>query len=249
MRIISKFKDYYDSAAGYGVDTTVVYERTPKTLPSWSIDPEQQQNVQQWRDIVAACDAITHPDRFRNFHRFNEHKVVFVGIAGKIYVGLALHYHMNDPKKELWKPFRFNDPFAQMYVWKPENLNDEQLDATAPHSRWAAANEVTTARGWFTANENARVVENIDLFTKYNMASFVVVRASNGSSVEINPQLQGYAFQRMMDGFTAFQEISMFVTGVLAQKEQMTYVPTDKELLYARGHDDKSFKTPPTKKR
>lgn len=248
MRIISKFKDYYDSAAGYGVDMTVVYERSSHTLPNWSIDPEQQQNVQQWKDIVAACDAITHSDRFRNIHRHSEHKVVFVGIAGKIYVGLALHYHMNDPKKELWKPIRYNDQFAQMYVWKPENLNDAQLDAKARQYAWGD-NEAATLREWFTANESARVVENIDLFTKYNMASFVAVRASNGTSVEINPQLQGYGFQRMMDGFTAFQEISMFVTGVLAQKEQMTYVPTDKELLYARGHDDKSFKTPPTKKR
>lgn len=248
MRIISKFKDYYDSAAGYGVDTTVVYERTPKTLPSWSIDPEQQQNVQQWKDIVAACDAIVNPDRFRNLYRFGEHKVVFVGIAGKIYVGLALHYHQNDPKKELWKPFRYDDQFAQMYVWKLENLDDKQLDAKVRDFTWGDK-EAMTVREWFTANENARVVENIDLFTKHNMASFVAVRASNGTSVEINPQLQGYGFQRMMDGFTAFQEISMFVTGVLAQKEQMTYVPTDKELLYARGHDDMSFKTPPTKKR
>lgn len=247
MRIISKFKDYYDSAAGYGVDTTVVYERVPKTLPSWSLEEDKQEDVVQYREIAAACRAIVHEDHFRQLYRHAEFKTIFVGVAGKIYVGLALPYKMFDEEKQLWQKLH-NDMYAEMHVWKPENLTDKQLDEKM-ETAWAGPKELTTMRDWFKLNENARVVENLDLFTKYNMATFVAVQTNHCTSVEINPQLQGYGFQRMMDGFTAFQEISMFVTGVLAQKDQMTHVPTDKELLYARGHDDMSFKTPPTKRR
>lgn len=247
MRIISKFKDYYDSAAGYGVDTSVIYERTSKPLPSWSLEEDRQPDVMQYREIAAACRAIVHPDRFRHLYHYAEFKTVFVGVAGKIYVGLILPYVALDEEKQLWQRIR-NGMYSEMHVWKPENLTDKQLDQKMEHA-WPKATEVTTVREWFASNENARIVENVDLFTKYNMVSFVAVQAGSGTSVRVNERLQDYSFQRMMDGFTAFQEISMFVTGVLAQQDQMTHVPTDKELLYARGHDDMSFKTPPTKKR
>ena len=101
MRIISKFKDYYDSAAGYGVDTTVVYERVPKTLPSWSLEEDKQEDVVQYREIAAACRAIVHEDHFRQLYRHAEFKTIFVGVAGKIYVGLALPYKMFDEEKQL----------------------------------------------------------------------------------------------------------------------------------------------------
>ena len=247
MRIISKFKDYYDSAAGYGVDTSVIYERTSKPLPSWSREEDRQADVLQYREIAAACRAMVHPDRFRQLYRHAEFKTVFVGVAGKIYVGLILPHGTFDEEKQLWQRIR-DGMYCEMYAWKPENLTDKQLDQKIENA-WPNTTEVTTVREWFALNENARVVENVDLFTKYNMVSFVAVQTSAGTSVQINERLQDYGFQRMMDGFTAFQEISMFVTGVLAQQDQMTHVPTDKELLYARGHDDMSFKTPPTKRR
>ena len=248
MRIISKFKDYYDSASGFGVDTTVVYDRTMQTLPTWSTEADRQNDVRQYRDIKAACEAIVHEDRFAHFYQHSEHKTIFVGIAGKIYVGLALHIHSNDPKKQLWKRSSYDSQLDQLYVWNPENLTDEQLDEPC-RLNWGNAKQSKTVREWFTRNREARVVENLELFANHNMVNFVVVRRGTDMDIQLNSQLASVNFQRMMDGFTAFQEISTFVTGVLAQKDQMTHVPTDKELLYARGHDDMSFKTPPTKKR
>lgn len=251
MRIISKYNDYYDSAAGYGVDTTIVYDRTPKYLPSQSIAEEEQDDVRQHRDIVAACEAVTNKDHFQ--HLFPSYHprdyAIYIGIAGKIYVGLNLHVKQDDSKKELFQPGLWGDHFDDLIVWQPYNLTAEQL-AEPAGSRFMT-NGAKTVGDWFTNNKDKRVVENLDLFTKYNMVSFIARRpqGSSGYVVELNPQLQQFGFQRMVDGYTLFQEISMFVTGVLAQKDQMTYVPTDKELLYARGHDDKSFKTPPTKKR
>lgn len=251
MRIISKYNDYYDSAAGYGVDTTIVYDRTPKYLPSQSIAEEEQDDVRQHRDIMAACEAVTNKDHFQHLfpsYHPRDH-VIYVGIAGKIYVGLNLHVKQDDPKKKLFQPGLWGDHFDDLIVWQPYNLTAEQL-AQPTESRFMT-NGAKTVGDWFTNNKDKRVVENLDLFTKYNMVSFVArsPQGSSGYMVELNPPLQQFGFQKMVDSFTAFQEISMFVTGVLAQKDQMTHTATDKELLYARGHDDKSFKTPPTKKR
>ena len=104
MRIISKFKDYYDSAAGYGVDTTVVYDRTPKYLPHQSQAAEEQDDVRQYRDIMAACESITNSDHFQ--HLFPSYHprdyCIYVGIAGKIYVGLNLHLKAGDSKNKLF---------------------------------------------------------------------------------------------------------------------------------------------------
>ena len=251
MRIISKHKDYYDSAAGYGVDTTIVYDRTSKMLPSQSTLEDEQDDVRQHRDIVAACETITNKDHFQHlFPSYHPHNyAIYVGVAGKIYVGLNLHVKTGDPKKEIFQRGLWGDSFDDLIVWHPYHLTAKQL-AEPTGSRWMT-NGAKTAAEWFANNEGKRVVENLDLFTKYNMVSFVARRpqGSQGYIVELNPQLQQFGFQKMLDSFTTFQEISMFVTGVLAQKDQMSNTATDKELLYARGHDDMSFKTPPTKKR
>lgn len=239
MRIISKFNDYYDGASGYGVDMTVVYDRAETIV----------EHSQLRTDILAACAYATHDDRFTNMYKYSEHDLMYVGVAGKIYVGLTFEILDGDQKKQLFAPLG-QDPSTTLYVWRKNNLTEEQLRQESTTSKWQPQYNRTVG-DWFRLNDSRRVHENIELFTKHNIVNFAVtkVRGSREPQVLLNPCLQRLGFQRMMDGFTLFQEISMFVTGVLAQKDQMTHVATDKELLYARGHDDKSFKTPPTKKR
>ena len=251
MRIISKYKDYYDSASGFGVDTSVVYSRQEKMLDGRS----DSQDYQQYNDILAACEKMTHRDHFQNMYIHSNYDRVYVGVAGKIYVGLKFRVQPEHGKEvTLFEVIDEDRPWDEIFAWTPENLTDKQLDTSCRKEPWVINQKGNTPREWFTNNATNRVVENIDLFTKHDMVSFVAldteVRASRGGPrVYVDPRLLDFGFQRLMDGFTLFQEISMFVTGVLATKDQMTYVPTDKELLYARGHDDMSFKTPPTKKR
>lgn len=61
--------------------------------------------------------------------------------------------------------------------------------------------------------------------------------------VEINPILKDLDFAGVVDPFTAFQEISMFLSGVLGINEPEMIEISDKHKRDAKGFDDKSFKT------
>lgn len=261
MRIISKYKDYYDSASGYGVDMGIVYSREERQL-----DRENEADRKLYYEIKEACDKVTKDDRFQNMYLNANYDMIYVGVAGKIYVGLRFHTLANDKDNTLFKVHQNsrivgneNIPMNQLFAWAPSNLNDKQLDTPASTNTWTQS-EQNTPRSWFEKNAAVRIVEDVELFARNEMVSFIKIGHHRGyyhrhigsrddSPIILNPCLLNYGFQKMVDSFTIFQEISMFVTGVLAQKDQMTHTATDKELLYARGHDDKSFKTPPTKKR
>jgi len=248
MRIISKYKDYYDSASGYGVDMSVVYSRAERHL---NYDVEADKKIM--REIDLACAKATNNDRFKHMYLHGNYDLIYVGVAGKIYVGLRFKTRVDDKDKQLF--VGVSNPeiqFDDLYAWKAANLNDKQLDTPCGKCSWHNTG-TSTPREWFAQNEAVRVFEDVNLFASNDIVSFVKYghscRDRGGPSIILNPCLHALGFQRMVDGFTVFQEISMFVTGVLAQKDQMTHTATDKELLYARGHDDMSFKTPPTKKR
>jgi len=61
--------------------------------------------------------------------------------------------------------------------------------------------------------------------------------------------LKQYAFARMADPFTAFQEIQMYISGVLGTNENDMVQISDTDMRDAKGHDNMSFKKYPTKRR
>lgn len=65
----------------------------------------------------------------------------------------------------------------------------------------------------------------------------------------INPRLKDLGFQSVKDPVTAFQEIYMFLSGVLGVPERPMIKISDKEMAKKKGHDGKySFKKTPSKK-
>lgn len=59
-----------------------------------------------------------------------------------------------------------------------------------------------------------------------------------------NPTLDELGFASVLDPWTAYQELSMFVGGVLPRQGQQTVEIVDDEVIRdAKGHDDRSFKT------
>ena len=64
----------------------------------------------------------------------------------------------------------------------------------------------------------------------------------------VDPCLADFNFQRVVDPYTAFQEISMFVGGVLADTRDPPSPMTDKEKVVSHGLDPVyGFRKPPQK--
>ncbi len=68
-------------------------------------------------------------------------------------------------------------------------------------------------------------------------------------SFVINPKLKDLQFYKVFDAFTAFQEISMFLGGVLGVGEKEIIEIEDKYKIGQHGFDKWSFRKEPTKKK
>lgn len=63
----------------------------------------------------------------------------------------------------------------------------------------------------------------------------------------LNPCLKDIQFYQVLDAFTAYQELEMWVGGVLSNNPQIQPVP-DKFKIQQHGYDEYSFRKLPTKK-
>ena len=61
--------------------------------------------------------------------------------------------------------------------------------------------------------------------------------------LEINPCLKDFEFFKVVDPFTAFQEVSMYLGGVLGVGEPNTVAISDKMMACKKGFDKQSFRT------
>ena len=106
-----------------------------------------------------------------------------------------------------------------------------------------------------------------DDFTRPKMAELFKVKTDNDFLLErrapviiltevkkkkncvVNGCLNDYEFYRMMDPFTVYQEIYMYISGVLGQQGKSIPEIDDKTLSEAKGFDKWSFRKEPSKKR
>ena len=78
--------------------------------------------------------------------------------------------------------------------------------------------------------------------------SFVLEEGEkNEMKMTLNPCLKNYGFQKIFDSYAAFQEISMFLGGVLGSEAAPMVQIEDKYIKEGHGFDEWSFKTLPTK--
>ncbi|HNC58681.1 MAG TPA: hypothetical protein PLP33_24860 [Leptospiraceae bacterium] len=81
----------------------------------------------------------------------------------------------------------------------------------------------------------------LELFSEAN----VPVLAVSARTLILNPNLKDLAFFKVKDPYTTFQEISMFVSGVLGNKEDKTLNISDSDKILQLGFDTKtSFRHP-----
>jgi len=80
-------------------------------------------------------------------------------------------------------------------------------------------------------------------FRKYHVPVFKLVLGFSKNNLELNPCLKDLHFYKYFDAPTAFQEIYMYLSGVLGSVEKDVTNISDKVKLQQHGFDDKSFKT------
>lgn len=244
MRIISDFRDYYDSAVGHGFDPDLVYNRKTR----WLDLPQEQlrhYNTGKLDRVRSGWLDTWEPDRWADWTSPGASGLCYIGFCGRVYPAVAVG--------------TFDDVGCASYRWcyDLESLKSgrELAEQSKPRKRvfrpdWMVDVEVQAL--------NTGPIEDQQVFQDLNSPIFLALAPSFGLSgqhsagrpylpVGVDLPLYGMGFARLFDAYTAFQELSMFLSGVLGWPGPAVQDVPEEYRLAAHGYNEQSFrKTGPT---
>jgi hypothetical protein len=241
MYIIAKKKDYYDGVAGTtGIDKTIVYDRQIVEIENGKL-PKLLREYSPWNN--------KNPSPFiklGNTSVKKELRVVYlhvspfiIGFCGKLYVGWKLYSEIKT------NSYPFKDMLTTI------TYDNENMKTIVDPHHWGSN---------FEDDLNYVLSYNpISLFRGFNAPVFIYDHDYGRTSIDkywrnhpkffINPLLKEYQFYKVFDAVQAFQEIQMFMGGVLGAGEKEIVEVEDKYKITQHGFNKWSFRKEPQKKK
>lgn len=261
MRIISKFKDFYDSAQSMGIDKSIVYERKFESIA--------YKKPSNYDSIINSL--IFHPfgsiffnnkkDYLWNNKSKYSNEVYLIGFCGKLF----LAYNFLDiaegeiiESKTFFSPESILDYYQKLTIKHKDsnpvcfNLLRERRGTTPPTKRALSQSFSQNIYKqnfdhWFHHFKTPIFATLLD--TNIRNGSLPVQLRNEECYVILNPCLKELEFYKVKDAFTCFQEIQQYISGVLTNTEVNQSSMTDKEKIISYGFDMKyGFRTRPKKK-
>ena len=244
MRIIGKLHDYYDGLMAYGQDNSLVFHR------------ETGGSCDEKSEIVKDAYRLVDLDVFRRL-RWNgprssfvsatlttkgcvRHHVrsVFVGFCGKLYHGLYVKEEYNIVNRVPLDTYVYTVDQAMrleaQYNYPPRNNFDSGPSVVQylPFMIHKCAEEVGK-------------VDTTEFSVKYKVPYFAIT-THNGHIEDVItiPELKKLEFQKVKDPYTAYQEISMFLGGVIPRQQPEMVEISDKDRISQHGFNKLSFRHP-----
>lgn len=247
MKIQSKFKDYYDVAMGQGTQDDIVFER--KTV---SATVKYEEFKKSTSLELLAIKMYEHlKETSRNFHldkRFTVSPFI-VAFCGKIYPGIHVerkNTHTIIPESENIDSYFYSLESVEACLQKQKlSLKD------AKPSRWDdlfGKRDVKNLNDFFNMT-GSNHFENDLLNNKIVTAVVSSLVNDEGHHFTSNLPLKKVEFFKKFDSWQAYQEISMYIGGVMAPESKPMIKIEDKYKIIEHGFDKMSFRKEPSKAR
>lgn len=242
MLIVSKFHDYYDTASVYGVDKEYVYNRTEKMVKSSISKENDWKNHWPYEEVFVKKKA----------NATTEYKVnkQVIGFCGKLHPVVVVNKKLISTGSKVDR-FSFYDIDKALDFFEKEKV--ELKDKNFYWSMRSFSLESKKSMDIFFSGSEFKDLEKE--FQRHKCPVFMYGRFQVEGATQykerlvLNPRLKDYRFAQVKDPVTAFQEIYMFLAGVLGISDVPMPKFTDKQKAQAKGHDGKySFRKPPKKK-
>lgn len=224
MRIIGG-KDYYDSGLAYGRDESLVFVRRRHS----TAEPMRLYDV-----------PLKYPSSLPISGSRDTFMPLYVWFAGKRYGGVLYN---SAPNYGLSRSYEItNSHLQQRWFWNCKSflaflaekkifLRNELL-STEKIGKHFSGNGSDIERDWLIENGVAIVIPHIS----YGKQEGWFLNTDGLKSID---------FVKALDPFTAFQELSMFVGGVMARPDRPIVEITDNKVVAAKhGFDEWSFRKP-----
>lgn len=240
MRIISNFRDYYDSVL---ISSEPVWERRAKEfkLPDSAISREIEK--------IASEAFLTAPIPMHPLIDSQDYRKILLGFCGKLYP-VHIYYARDeigvfrrsksflsvDEYEEHFKTFhkeRNDVPVWRRYRSARQRMRSDTI------AFWYGYEELDLST-WDVAYQQHPVLAQ--LFIDHNTPIFIIRSDSNHPVITINPSLQDWLIQSIFDPWTAAQEIEMFLGNNLVDISNPPCIMTDNLKRDAHGFTGASFK-------
>jgi len=267
MLIISKTHDYYDSIMKMGHDSRVTYHRVPAEdiikVPTyrWSTDD----NVVDAYKLEG--NGISSEAKEQVANLFNSSKVIdiFNGDANRTFLGKPKQKGILGASRiaqtllKSYPGYEFMHSILGLAGKVYSLFHFRKTNVGVLDNHWQVLAEKTLLKHFEDSNY---IVGEIDvdateLFKSLAAPIFIFCgsyitnlgRYYYGSKycLSTNVTLKEYGIQKMIDPYTAYQELHSFVATFMS--EPMMAEVDDKSLAASKGFDNYSFKKLPTKKR
>lgn len=226
MIIKSKFKDYYDSALSYGIDTERLWIRDRQEISIPSINKKlYASGVGRWRWKTLSA----------------------VGFCGKIYPFL-LNSSQNCTTECNYSIDK-NDIIYDESEIRKNILSDDTYDYYKKLNkpvRWDIWDEQNFKKFWNQFSDP----EIDSIFSKYKTPVFSIQYYDKNWHVILNDCLKHLAFFKVMNPIETFSEIEMYIGNILVGEKEVK-IPTgnDQVIAASKGFDKWSFRKESTEKK
>lgn len=239
MLIISKFHDYYDTALAHGVDKACVYQRTSEFIPvkpyrklaswGWPRHGWAREKEYMFQCVIGFCGELL-PMIFWADTVFGLEEDVIVSDEYKFFYDLEsctafLDEEYPENRERLNK---YRGRWGRPYYGSEFDMSDIGLQE------------------FFDPNMH-KDYERI--FVEHRVPVFAAIASwRTGMMIELNPSLKRIKFMKVRDPYTSFQEIHMFMSGVVGALDRDTAEVGNDDRIAQRGFDKWSFRREPGEK-
>ena len=252
MLIVSNFHDYYDVVMKQGIDKSIVYHRKEQEIKfEWRKPPYPK----DYPVIGEADEKVRLNQPYETYNRRNKYNItwILIGFCGKFYP--AIHFHKDSssyPYKEKTNFFAYTYNETEEFI-KERFEKWEKKDFFKSHRRsrkYENPMEKFNEFGLMAFFLKYTDFEDHTLFTKIKAPIVAFVNKEESwwhynAKLKINCELKKYQFYKAIDPYMAFQELEMYISGVLGVGEPKITKISDRDMKFKKGFDQKSFRTDP----
>ena len=269
MKIYSKLQDYYDSCLGYGIDEQCHYSRVEHVFKAPRVGEKTDCEYSKYESYLDRKD--DYGIQYLAIRQYRENlatnisgaKNVRIAFCGKMYYGICINYYdISDNLRSLNSFWIWSledlDAFVEKYgsknykkiyndsmKEKKKNINYSIYGKTFISYRNIIDRQYMMKVFEYYENRDNRNL--IDLHHETGVPVIMYENINNNKTIVYNPVLKEIAFYKAVDPFQAFQEISMFISGVLGGNSPKMVELSDEMRIAKHGFDDKSFRKEKTK--
>jgi len=240
MRIVSKFNDYYDIGLSFGIDSKRIYVRNSREVN------KKDYNFSEIIDVY---------ERMFNFYYYDYRiKRGAVAFCGKVYPFYTISDFEYDCSKLSTCNFKYyfysyksfeafvnksklfkNQKNRSKYFGK-ETVREKLLKLEKYHKTYKS---VISKHEFDISYIGKRISDDVFIQTE---APIILIYDKSKSKIILNPILRDLNFASIIDPYTAFQELSMFIGSNLVKQVDPSENFSDNMKRDIAGFDEWSFR-------